>query len=169
MRLGELASLQAWSAVPCTVVWTWLKRSAPCCDDTLPWRNWFASGCFSVVCWRQALPWLPVRLTSSPAVARVQEGMEKGEDQSLDDGSGSGTQQSGGSESSGAPCGEEYTFTDGEAQLLRICIDAMHTAGLAFIVQGISTMLLGEHRLTPPQACGDVAGHVLHQTVYAYQ
>ena len=37
-----------------------------------------------------------------------------------------------------------YDFTDGETQLMRICIDAMHTAGLAFIVQGISTMLLGE-------------------------
>lgn len=36
-----------------------------------------------------------------------------------------------------------YTFKGGETQLLRICIDAMHTAGLAFIVQGISTMLLG--------------------------
>lgn len=47
-------------------------------------------------------------------------------------------------ESNGASSRNEYHFTDGEAQLLRICIDAMHTAGLALIVQGISTGLLGE-------------------------
>ena len=74
----------------------------------------------------------------------MQEGKEKGEDQSLEDSSGRGTQQeSDGNESNGASS-NEYKFTDGEAQLLRICIDAMHTAGLAFIVQGISTMMLGE-------------------------
>ena len=47
-------------------------------------------------------------------------------------------------ERNGASSRNEYQFTDGEAQLLRICIDAMHTAGLALIVQGISTGLLGE-------------------------
>ena len=39
--------------------------------------------------------------------------------------------------------GGEYEFTGGETQLLRICMDAMHTAGLALIVQGIATGLLG--------------------------
>ena len=83
----------------------------------------------------------------------MQEGKEKGEDQSLEDGSGRGTQQKP-SESNGASSNNEYKFTDGEAQLLRICIDAMHTAGLAFIVQGISTMMLGEDCLIQPQhAC----------------
>lgn len=43
---------------------------------------------------------------------------------------------------------EQYRFTGGEAQLLRICMDAMHTAGLALIVQGISTGILGESPLT---------------------
>jgi hypothetical protein len=38
----------------------------------------------------------------------------------------------------------EYEFTGGETQLLRICMDAMHTAGLALIVQGVATGLLGE-------------------------
>ena len=37
----------------------------------------------------------------------------------------------------------EYEFTGGETQLLRICMDTMHTAGLALIVQGIATGLLG--------------------------
>lgn len=93
--------------------------------------------------------------------------MEKGEDQSLDNSSGSGTQQSNRSESDSAPCGEGYKFTDGEAQLLRICIDAMHTAGLAFIVQGISTMLLGKHCLMRPEACRDLAGRISYQIVHA--
>ena len=38
---------------------------------------------------------------------------------------------------------DEYEFTGGETQLMRICMDAMHTAGLALIVQGTSTGLLG--------------------------
>lgn len=53
-------------------------------------------------------------------------------------------QSSGSNKSNGPSSCNEYQFTDGEAQLLRICIDAMHTAGLALIVQGISTGLLGE-------------------------
>ena len=53
-------------------------------------------------------------------------------------------QSSSSNKSNGASSCNEYQFTDGEAQLLRICIDAMHTAGLALIVQGISTGLLGE-------------------------
>ncbi len=91
----------------------------------------------------------------------MQEGKEKGEDQSLEDSSGRGTQQeSGSNESNGASSSNEYKFTDGEAQLLRICIDAMHTAGLAFIVQGISTMMLGEDRPTwLEHACLLTEGH----------
>ena len=76
--------------------------------------------------------------------------MERGEDQSLDSSSGSSTQESDSCESSGDSCNDEYKFTDGEAQLLRICIDAMHTAGLAFILQGISTMLLGKDAALTP-------------------
>jgi hypothetical protein len=40
--------------------------------------------------------------------------------------------------------GVGYEFTGGETQLMRICMDAMHTAGLALFVQGIATALLGE-------------------------
>ncbi len=49
----------------------------------------------------------------------------------------------GGSQEKGE--GVEYEFTGGETQLLRICMDAMHTAGLALIVQGVATGLLGTH------------------------
>ena len=62
----------------------------------------------------------------------LQEGRQRGEHK-----------QDQGSNGNGASS-EGYDFTDGETQLMRICIDAMHTAGLAFILQGISTMLLGE-------------------------
>jgi hypothetical protein len=37
----------------------------------------------------------------------------------------------------------EHEFTAGEEQTLRICVDAMHTAGLALGVQGLATMILG--------------------------
>ena len=69
-----------------------------------------------------------------------QEGRKRGEDYSMQD----NDQSSSSNESNGASSCNEYQFTDGEAQLLRICIDAMHTAGLALIVQGVSTGLLGE-------------------------
>ena len=62
----------------------------------------------------------------------LQEGRQRGEHKQGQGSSGKGASSEG------------YDFTDGETQLMRICIDAMHTAGLAFIVQGISTMLLGE-------------------------
>ncbi|KAK9824999.1 hypothetical protein WJX81_007493 [Elliptochloris bilobata] len=38
---------------------------------------------------------------------------------------------------------DEYEFTGGEVQLLRIAVDAMHTCGLALAVQGLATGLLG--------------------------
>ena len=63
---------------------------------------------------------------------RLQEGRQRGEHKEDQGNNGNGASSEG------------YDFTDGETQLMRICIDAMHTAGLAFIVQGISTMLLGE-------------------------
>ena len=63
---------------------------------------------------------------------RLQEGRQRGEHKQEQGDNGNGASSEG------------YDFTDGETQLMRICIDAMHTAGLAFIVQGISTMLLGE-------------------------
>ena len=47
----------------------------------------------------------------------------------------------------------EYEFTGGETQLLRICMDTMHTAGLALIVQGIATGLLG----APSNECAQVS------------
>ena len=62
----------------------------------------------------------------------LQEGRQRGEHKQGQGHNGNGASNDG------------YDFTDGETQLMRICIDAMHTAGLAFIVQGISTMLLGE-------------------------
>ena len=62
----------------------------------------------------------------------MQEGRQRGEHKEEQGNNGNGASSEG------------YDFTDGETQLMRICIDAMHTAGLAFIVQGISTMLLGE-------------------------
>ena len=62
----------------------------------------------------------------------LQEGRQRGEHKQDQGSNGNGASSKG------------YDFTDGETQLMRICIDAMHTAGLAFIIQGISTMLLGE-------------------------
>jgi hypothetical protein len=70
-----------------------------------------------------------------------QEGRNRGEDKSMEDIDQSSKSSN---EGNGASSRNEYQFTDGEAQLLRICIDAMHTAGLALNVQGISTGLLGE-------------------------
>ena len=50
-----------------------------------------------------------------------------------------------------------------------VITDNMHTAGLAFIVSGISTMPLGEGCLLHPQACRVlIAGHEYCQQVYAY-
>lgn len=47
----------------------------------------------------------------------------------------------------------EHEFTAGEEQTLRICIDAMHTAGLALGVQGIATSLLGAAKRLSTPAC----------------
>ncbi len=74
----------------------------------------------------------------------VQEGKKRGEDQSMGNCNGSSSHSNGNENEDDGASSKEYTFTGGETQLLRICIDAMHTAGLAFIVQGISTMLLGK-------------------------
>lgn len=52
-----------------------------------------------------------------------------------------GSKEEGGESSEGES--REYEFTGGETQLLRICMDTMHTAGLALIVQGMATGLLG--------------------------
>jgi len=59
-------------------------------------------------------------------------------------GEGAGSREGGNLENGASSGGkDEYEFTGGETQLLRICMDAMHTAGLALIVQGIATGLLG--------------------------
>ncbi|KAK9915271.1 hypothetical protein WJX75_006915 [Coccomyxa subellipsoidea] len=74
-----------------------------------------------------------------------------GNDHQKDASQGSGeeaNQQDNSQNGSGQPSSRhegdrEYEFTGGETQLLRICMDAMHTAGLALIVQGVATGLLG--------------------------
>lgn len=72
-------------------------------------------------------------------------GKEPGQDGSSS--SSNGATARAGSEEEGAKPSEgesrEYEFTGGETQLLRICMDTMHMAGLALIVQGMGTGLLG--------------------------